>query len=197
MIEIDTLVTPLIGPISLTVPEGTCSVIEGPSGSGKSLLLRAIADLDPNRGEVRLCGRSRAATPAPDWRRRLGFVPANSGWWSDVVRPHFNDPEKALPLIERLDMQADSLDWEVERLSTGETQRLALARAVARDPEALLLDEPTAALDRVATARVEDLIRDLMASGTSIILVSHDPEQVDRLADARFRMEKGRLEERT
>ena len=189
MLEIEALRTPLMGPVSLSVEAGACVAVLGPSGSGKSLLLRAVADLDPNEGAVRLDGEAREAMEADAWRRRVAFVPAESGWWADRVKEHF--APGAEPLLAALGLP-DALDWEVSRLSTGERHRLALARALQIRPRALLLDEPTAALDAEATARVEAL---LAARGPApLLLVTHDAAQADRLAARRYRMAGGRLE---
>lgn len=192
MLRIETLATRLIGPVSLSVEAGECVAIMGPSGSGKSLFLRAIADLDPNRGRVSLDRAERAAMPAPDWRRQVMLVPAESGWWSDEVRAHFPAGAEVAPLLQALGL-AQAFDWPVSRLSTGERQRLAIARALCHAPVALLLDEPTAALDAQATGQVEALIRSQCASGRPVILVTHDPAQAGRLADRTLRMQSGQL----
>ncbi|MEX0760174.1 MAG: ATP-binding cassette domain-containing protein, partial [Tistlia sp.] len=167
--------------------------LRGPSRAGKSLLLRALDDLDPGEGRVLLDGTERGALPAPDWRRRLAYLPAESGWWTDRVADHFARPDEAAPLVEALGLPADSLQWDVARLSTGEKQRLALVRALEQAPRVLLLDEPTSALDPEAAGAVEALIRRQRDAGRSIHLVTHDREQAARLADRTLVVEKGRL----
>jgi len=186
----------LLAPVDLRVNAGELIFISGPSGSGKSLLLRAIADLDPNQGEVLIDDRSRASIPAPEWRRRVGLLPAESGWWADRVGEHFitaadkidGDPVVSTPLpqlLARLGFQTDVLDWDVQRLSTGERQRLALARLLLNDPEVLLLDEATANLDPSNRAQAEQLIDDYRRQRHAAVLwASHDPEQRQRLAQA-------------
>jgi putative ABC transport system ATP-binding protein len=77
------------GPFELTLAIGDCATITGPSGSGKSLFLRMIADLDPNEGEVWLKDRERTSMPAPTWRRLVTYMSAESGWWADRVLEHF------------------------------------------------------------------------------------------------------------
>lgn len=190
MLEIGDLRTSLLGPVSLTVAAGECVAVMGPSGAGKSLFLRAVVDLDPNEGRVRLDGEDRDLMLAHRWRRRVAMVPAESGWWSERVADHFEPGCEAPGLLEALGLP-EALDWEVERLSSGERQRLALARALALRPAALLLDEPTAALDAAATARVEAVIGGELARGVPVLLVTHDRAQADRLASRRFTMEKG------
>ncbi len=195
MLVIEGLRTDLLGPVDLTVAAGECVAVEGPSGSGKTLFLRALVDLDPNRGRVRLDGIRREAVPAWRWRRLVGMVPAESGWWADRVGEHFERPGSLPPLLESLGLPPESPDWEVARLSSGERHRLAIARALHLEPRALLLDEPTASLDRTATERVEGLLRRFMAAGRPILLVTHDPGQTRRLSARRLVMHRGRLAE--
>jgi ABC-type multidrug transport system ATPase subunit len=193
VLTVNRLSRPGIEPVDLNVSAGECVAISGPSGAGKSLLLRAIADLDPNQGEVRLKGTAREAVPAPEWRRQVVYVSPESGWWTADVGGHFADPGGAAELLGELALPPDALSWPVARLSTGERQRLALARALEQKPPALLLDEPTSGLDPEATSRVEDLLRRRLAQGVVIVLVTHDPEQAKRLAGRQLRMEHGRL----
>ncbi|MEO1091686.1 MAG: ABC transporter ATP-binding protein [Pseudomonadota bacterium] len=192
LLQVVRLRTPLIGPVDLEVAVGECVAILGASGAGKSLLLRAIADLDPSEGSVRLDGRDRDAVPATEWRRSVGLVPAESGWWADRVDEHFPTDVDVGALLEAVCL-SDAWGWDVQRLSTGERQRLALVRALANRPRALLLDEPTAALDAAATTRIEALIRGHCAAGVAVLLVTHDVELAARLADRRLVMERGGL----
>jgi ABC-type iron transport system FetAB ATPase subunit len=182
---------------TLQVADGACVAVMGPSGAGKTRLLRAITDLDPNRGEVVAGGVNRAQVSGPAWRRMVGYVPAESGWWADTVGAHFPDPERARALLAELRMGAAVLDWPVARLSTGERQRLALARALVRAPRALLLDEPTGALDEEARALVEQILRRQLDASTPIVMVTHDPSQAERLAARIVRVANGRLLEAT
>jgi ABC-type iron transport system FetAB ATPase subunit len=184
------------GAFELTLSAGACAAITGPSGSGKSLFLRMIADLDPNQGEVWLHGIERASLPAPEWRKRATYVSAESGWWADTVIEHFavNKRSEVAALAARLGLHADLLDASISRLSTGEKQRLSLVRALLRSPPVLLLDEPTGPLDEESVVRVEALLQERMATGTSIVLVTHDPNQAERLGNRRYRMAAGHLE---
>lgn len=193
MLDIRGIRTAAGGPVDLAVARGEIVALRGPSGAGKSLLLRAIVDLDPAAGEVFLDGAARAEMPAPAWRRRVAYVPAESGWWADRVDAHFRDPARARPLIAALGLPEEALSWEVRRLSSGERARLALARALALGPEAWLLDEPTASLDAAATERVEKLLVEGRGRGVPILLVTHDAAQAQRLADRILIMEGGRL----
>jgi ABC-type iron transport system FetAB ATPase subunit len=188
------LQSPLAGPFSFAVAPGAILAVSGPSGAGKSLLLRMIADLDPNTGEVRLSGTARADLAAHAWRRRIPYVAAESGWWAPGVHAHFApaDLGRARTLAVRLGVGEAPFDGPVERLSTGERQRLSLIRALVLDPPALLLDEPTGALDTATTALVEAELLARARAGCAIVLVSHDPQQAARLGAARLRVENRR-----
>ncbi len=193
MLTIKELKTPLIGPVDLNLDKASCLAVSGPSGAGKSLLLRAIVDLDENNGTVSLDGTAREAIPATLWRKRVAYVPAESGWWADEVRDHFGDTPDLPKLLDAVGLPG-ALSWQVGRLSTGERQRLALVRALQNLPDVLLLDEPTSALDPASAERVEQLLKDLIAKGTAVLLVTHDPEQPRRLGALCRHMKNGCLE---
>lgn len=180
-----------LGPINLEVPPGTCACISGPSGAGKSLLLRTIADLDPNTGFVKLDGVDRKDMTAPQWRSQVGYVPAEPAWWDSEPAAHFTDLPGAMDTITRLGLTSDNVHQPMETLSTGERQRLALARALELDPAVLMLDEPTSALDEDSTERVEHEIRRLLERGVTVLLVTHSEAQIERLAHARYTMHAG------
>ena len=213
------------GPFSFSVNAGECLALSGPSGCGKSLLLRALADLDPAEGSVQLDGTNRNEMAAPAWRKKVGWLPAESAWWYDHVGDHFRDQrseirgQKRPPIgrrqgrqptkfaasrsaemqrsyLEPLGFGEDVLRWRVDRLSTGEKQRLAVCRLLFNQPQALLLDEPTAALDPVNVTRVEEMVeRVRKLTSASVIWVSHDPDQMERVAARHLVFADGRLEE--
>jgi ABC-type iron transport system FetAB ATPase subunit len=206
----------VLEPVNLTLEAGELVFIAGPSGSGKSLLLRAVADLDPHEGEVWLDGLARSSLPAPEWRRRVGLLPAESHWWEEDVSAHFPPSSRQQPgssptdgtpdakqdaqptltdLLAQVGFGPDVLDWAIARLSTGERQRLALARMLAVGPEALLLDEATANLDPSNRDRVEAVVEDYRSRRSAAVLwVSHDPEQRRRLGGRCLVIRDARLE---
>lgn len=181
-----------LGPIDLTVAAGECVCLSGPSGAGKTRLLRAIADLDPHTGVVSLDGVAAARMAPPEWRRSVALLPADSRWWDERVADHF--PRGIQLDLEPVGLPQAALHWNIERLSSGERQRLALLRVLANQPRVLLLDEPTANLDAQNSERIETLIAAYRsACSAAVIWVSHDAQQIARVADRTLGMENGRL----
>ena len=174
--------------VSFDLQDGECVALQGPSGVGKTLLLRSVADLDPNEGTVRLDGILREAMPAPAWRRRVTYLAAEPGWWSDTVQEHVTAWDDALPLVVRLGLRDDCGPWSIQRLSTGERQRVGLARALMLQSRVLLLDEPTSALDPASAAAVEALIAERVSDGTSVLWSTHDGAQARRVGTRIFAM---------
>jgi phosphate-transporting ATPase len=195
MLAARNLTRPGLEPTSFELAAGECVALRGPSGAGKTLLLRALADLDPSSGEVTLDGTPREKMPAPQWRRRVGYVPAEPGWWSERLGDHFQDWDGQAGPAHRLKISPHVDERRVSQLSTGERQRLALLRALEHRPEVLLLDEPTGPLDEEATAAVESLLREKQSNGLAIFWVTHDKRQAERVADRRFWIDSGRLRE--
>lgn len=181
-----------VGPISFDVAPGECVGLSGPSGAGKSLLLRALADLDPHEGQIWLDGVPCQAWSPCEWRRQVGLLPAESGWWAPRVGEHLSGvSERSLQV---LGFDAAVRDWQVERTSTGERQRLALLRLLANRPKVLLLDEPTANLDPRAAQAVERLLLSYLRDEAAALLwVSHDAAQLERVASRRGVLSDGRL----
>jgi ABC-type iron transport system FetAB ATPase subunit len=180
----------LAGPFDFQVPAGGCAVISGPSGSGKSLFLRMIADLDPNQGEVSLNGTERRSLDGPAWRLKVPYVPAEAGWWLDQVADHFAPAQReaARRLAADFGLVDGQFEGQVARLSTGEKQRLAVIRALVLDAPALLLDEPTSALDLGAARLVEAALKARLQQGCVIVMVSHEPAQAERLKAEAYQM---------
>jgi ABC-type iron transport system FetAB ATPase subunit len=176
----------------LNLCAGECVGLSGPSGSGKTLLLRAIADLDLHQGSILLDEDAQQDVAPTDWRRRIAYVPTDSGWWADRVGQHFDRDADAL--IKRLGLDRECLSWPVSQLSSGERQRLAIARALLQEPEVLLLDEPTSNQDRDNTARIERLIEEYRHQREAGVLwVSHDAEQRGRVASRSYQIEAGQV----
>ena len=190
------LKSPIAGPFDLELAAGECLAVTGESGSGKSLFLRMIADLDPNEGEVKLDGVDRSSLPSPAWRRRAPYVAAESGWWLKTAVEHFAPDrlEAARALAASLGVRSTPFEGEVARLSTGERQRLAIVRALVLDSPVLLLDEPTGSLDPESTLKVEAVLIERLRAGLALVLVSHEPAQAGRLGARHRIMRDRRLE---
>src|SRR5262249_44556707 len=155
-----------------------------------------IADLDPNEGTVKLDGTHREAVPAPLWRKQVTYLAAEPGWWADTVQEHFTSWDDALPIVERLGLPPSCGTWPIQRLYTGEKQRLGLVRALMLRSRVLLLDEPTSALDATTTATVEATIAERISRGTGVIWSTHDTAQAHRVGSRLFVMGSGgRIEE--
>jgi ABC-type iron transport system FetAB ATPase subunit len=176
------------GPYTFRIAPGRVTGLQGASGAGKTLLLRAIADLDPHQGQVRLGDMAREQVPAPIWRKTVAMLPAESFWWFDVLGDHFKVPGQDIePMLQMLGFELDVLSWEVSRMSTGEKQRLAIARLLQNKPCGLLLDEPTASLDAANIERTETMLLDYCRRRqVPVLWVSHDPLQLERVADDQF-----------
>jgi ABC-type iron transport system FetAB ATPase subunit len=180
---------PLLHPFDLTLAAKECLTLTGPSGCGKSRLLRAIADLEPHQGEAFIDQQSQLAMNGPTWRKRVGLLPAESFWWGERVAEHFPQLDEAL--LQSLGFEKEVGSWEAARLSSGERQRLGLARLLSNQPEVLLLDEPTANLDQENTNRVERLIQAWQSEqGCAVIWVTHDREQQTRVARRHYLIAK-------
>ena len=192
--------------VSLRLPERQVTAFIGPSGCGKSTFLRALNrmnDLIPGasaEGEVLLDGKSVFAShlDAVELRRRVGRVfqksnPVPKSIFENVVYglrvSGWTDKQKMAERVERSLTGAalweevkDRLAESALGLSGGQQQRLCIARALAVEPEVLLMDEPASALDPIATAKIEDLIHEL-ASRYTIVIVTHNMQQAARVSD--------------
>ena len=173
--------------VTLAWAAGRCIGIKGPSGSGKTLFLRALADLDAHTGRAWLDGQACETVPAHVWRRQVGLLPAESAWWHDTVEEHL--PDVNAGWLEALGFGREVLAWRIDRLSSGERQRLALLRLLTNRPRVLLLDEPTANLDPVNTERVETFLAGYRRENNPVLVwVGHDSAQLERCCDTVFTM---------
>jgi ABC-type methionine transport system ATPase subunit len=189
--------------VDADVPMDDITAVVGPSGAGKSTLLRAINRLvEPTAGEVYLDGEPTSAMSPLELRRQVGMVfqlPALFGATVEEATLYgarlAGRSADAGRLLEMAGLDASFKGKAPQSLSVGEQQRVSIARALALGPEVLLMDEPTSALDEAARRRIEDLVRELNASlGLTIVLVSHDLDQVERVADRVVLLAGGRSE---
>lgn len=184
---------------------GGATAVLGPSGSGKSTLLRLLNRLaDPDEGVVRFHGQDVRDVDVLALRRRAVLVPQLPAPLPGTVARNvcagpalLGDSTDVARMLALAGLDAEFAERDVERLSVGEQQRVMLARALALEPEALLLDEPTAALDEAASAGVERTIAAICARpGTATVLVTHDREQARRLAGRTIELRDGQVTSR-
>ena len=189
--------------VDADVPNENITAVVGPSGAGKSTLLRAINRLvEPTAGEVYLDGEPTSAMSPLELRRRVGMVFQLPALFGDTVEEATlygarlaGRSADAGRLLELAGLDASFMGKAPQSLSVGEQQRVSIARALALEPEVLLMDEPTSALDEAARRRIEELVGELNASlGLTIVLVSHDLDQVERVADRVVLLAGGRSE---
>ena len=187
--------------LSARLPEGVSAIV-GPSGAGKSTVLRLLDRLsDADTGTVRFRGEDTRDLDPLRLRREVALVPQLPVLLEGTVADNLRFAaglSGAEPDIGRLlglgGLDESFADRDVERLSVGEQQRAMIARALATEPDVLLLDEPTSALDEEARDAVERTVAELRERvGASVVLVTHDPAQARRLADWVVRLEDGRL----
>lgn len=192
--------------ISMPLPQGKITALVGPSGCGKSILLRSVnrlndlADQVRTAGDIRLAGHSIYA-PGVDiiaLRKKMGMVfrkpnPFPMSIYENVVYAPRVDGEnhrgvldeaceQSLRAVALWDEVKDRLDRSALKLSDGEQQRLCIARAIAAEPELLLMDEPCSALDPIATAKIEELIQ-ILSGDYTILIVTHNMRQASRASD--------------
>jgi ABC-type methionine transport system ATPase subunit len=187
--------------VEARIPDGDVTAVVGPSGAGKSTLLRAINRLiEPSSGEVYLDGEPTSTLDPLELRRRVGMVFQIPALFGDSVeeavlygaRLSGKDADLGR-LLEMVGLDDSLARRDLRALSVGQQQRVTMARALALEPEALLLDEPTSALDEAARRRIEELVRDLNARlGLTMVFVSHDLAQVERVADRVVVLAEGR-----
>lgn len=186
--------------VTVTFPPGTVTAVVGPSGAGKTSLLRCLNRLEePEDGQVLLDGQPIAGLPATELRRRIGLVGQVPVPFPGDVRANLAwglaDPtaDALAGALDAVGLPADLLDRDARELSVGQTQRMCLARTLTRQPSALLLDEPTSALDPSSTEAIERLMRRLAHDGMTVVIVTHDEAQTDRLATRSIRLVAGRI----
>lgn len=188
-----------LSPVSFTLQAGEVRLVIGKSGCGKSVLLRALADLDPHQGEVFLDAMQQSKTAAPLWRQNVMWFSAETAWWLDTVGEHFkpapgknaktaqnpakNNPACLETSLKSLHLEPNILQKLCRDCSSGEKQRLALLRGLSVQPRVLLLDEITANLDDETAQAVEAFVLDYVRQHQACALwVSHDTAQQARLA---------------
>ncbi len=184
--------------VALSIEAGPPTVLIGPNGSGKTTLIKlAMGLLAPTAGSVRSANPALAASRRAIVFQKPAMLRRTAGRNVAYALKAAGRPSVSATVEKLLDRVglAALADRPARRLSGGEQQRLALARALARDPEVLFLDEPTASLDPAATKAVEDIVSGAAAGGVKIVMATHDMGQARRLAGDIVFLAKGRLTE--
>jgi len=201
----------LLDDVSLEVHAAARISVTGPSGAGKTLLLRALAMLDPlDGGQLFWKGRPVVGKDVPRFRRDLLYLHQRSAMLQQTVEAALRRPFLLAVHRQRQFDRGRLVGWlgelgrgesflrkRTDDLSGGETQIVALLRALQLDPSVLLLDEPTAALDSSTTSAVEELLKRRLAESPhapAMVWVTHDAKQGRRVAERTLRMEAGRLQ---
>ncbi len=198
--------TTILKNVNLNIPIPCRLGITGPSGSGKSTLLRLLnLLLSPSRGVIYYRNRPLKQYDPIDIRKKICLIQQKAVFVKGTIHenltlasrwdPSFNPDQTALEkILEQVGLSDQPLDKDVRSLSGGEQQRLALARGLLNDPEVLLLDEPTAQLDRSLAQQILDTISELTtARKLTLIIVSHQPELIQPLVDDMLYLKDGHV----
>ncbi len=185
--------------VDLDIARGEAVALVGPNGAGKTTLLRCLVGLVRCRGRIAIDGIDTAVDPVGA-RRRLGYMPQVPAFCEETARRSlaFVAKLRGAPL-DRIDALLDLVGLAgdarrpVRDFSTGMRQRLLLAAALVGDPPLLVLDEPTASLDRAAQAEIVALLRRLRDGGTTLLLCSHRSEEIRAIARRVVEVEQGRV----
>jgi putative ABC transport system ATP-binding protein len=190
----------VLSEVTAQIPAAGITVVSGPSGAGKTTLLRLCNRLEvPDAGTVCYRGQPLDQLDPLVLRRRVGMVfqrptpfPGSVADNLAVAHPDAA-PEELSIALRRVALDPGLLGQEARTLSGGELQRMCLARTLVTGPETLLLDEPTSALDEQPKLVFETTARDLAAQGITLIWVTHDGAQADRVADRIYQLRDGQL----
>lgn len=204
--------TTLLSEVSLQVRGAERWAITGPTGAGKTLFLRALSLLDEiDAGEILWNGKSISNQDVPAFRRSVIYLHQRPVLFEGTVEQNLQlpfslasarnqkyDGRRILDLLKTLERDESFLKKQTDDLSGGESQITALLRAVQLDPNLLLLDEPTAALDAASTHAIEALVDRWMSEpnqSRATLWVSHDPGQIERIADRKLILEQGKVKD--
>ena len=192
--------------LSFSVEPGSVFALAGPSGSGKSSALRLINRLDDSSsGQIFISGREIKSWDIRELRAKIGFMFQDSALFEGSVMENIlygpclrglkncNYESAAQGLMEMVGLPMELLHRNVESLSGGQKQRVNLARTLALDPEIILMDEPTSSLDPAAAGTIEKLIIELNQEGKTFIVISHDLDQIKRIAGSCVILDQGRV----
>jgi ABC-2 type transport system ATP-binding protein len=194
--------TTALAGVSLRIRRGEAIGIIGPNGAGKTTLMAALLGLiDPSEGEIAIDGGSPHSLAT---KRRIGYVPERMGfnrWMTGraLVGLHarlcgVTDKRAVELMLDQVGLEHAAWDRPLRKYSRGMLQRAALAQALIGAPEFLFLDEPTSGIDPAGAIRFRELLRDLKRSGVTVVLNSHQLDQMERICDRVAFLRAGRIE---
>lgn len=188
--------------VDLSGPRGRVTVVVGPSGAGKTSLLRCLNRLEePDDGEVFLGDDDVRSIEPTTLRKRVGMIFQAPVIFEGGIRSNLAygldglDEARMREALVAANLDGGFLERDSRALSVGQAQRVCIARALVREPEALLFDEPTSALDVDATRRIEELIVALARRDLAVVVVTHDLQQAARIADSAILLVGGAVQE--
>lgn len=188
--------------VTLRIERGEAIGIIGPNGAGKTTMMAALLGLvDPTEGSIRI---DSASPHALSTKRRIGYVPERMGfnhWMSGraLVSLHarlcgISDPEATARMLERVGLDRAAWDRPLRKYSRGMLQRAALAQSLIGKPDFLFLDEPTSGIDPAGAIRFREIVHELKRAGVTIVINSHQLDQMERICDRVAFLRAGRIE---
>jgi putative ABC transport system ATP-binding protein len=199
--------TKILSEISATINLSDITGIIGPSGAGKSTFLRLLNKLiSPTNGNIYYKSQNTNKISSQKIRKEIGFVQQRPYLFNGTVKHNllygpklwnieYSD-EELVQLLQKVALEKNFLEKQVEGLSGGEQQRVSLARSLANKPSVLLLDEPTSSLDINSEEIIETSLKQLNQEGIKIIIVTHSLEQTERITDSLLFLREGKLIEK-
>lgn len=197
--------TKILNGVSISINNGDCISVVGQSGSGKSTLMKLCADLIPiTKGSICFNNIDYKNYNPIELRRRISYCTQLPHLFGDTVRENLEFPfkirkekinlEKITSLLERFNLNNDYLDKDIKSLSGGEKQRVSIIRNLIYTPDILLLDESTSALDKENSIKVQEYVKELNLSGTTVLWITHSMEQSTSIFNKRIFMSEGKIE---
>ncbi|MEN8079138.1 ATP-binding cassette domain-containing protein [Clostridioides difficile] len=195
----------ILNGINLEVNKGDCISVIGPSGGGKSTLLKIMADLiTVSKGDIKYKDKHYRDYDPLTLRRSISYCIQLPYLFGNTVFDNLSFPflirkeninkHRIIELLSKFNLSSDYLNKDVKNLSGGEKQRISIIRSLVYIPEVLLLDEATSALDKENVENVESIIEQLNKEGVTVIWITHNIEQSERIFNKRIKIKSGKIE---
>jgi putative ABC transport system ATP-binding protein len=197
--------TDILKGISIDIKEGDCISLVGQSGSGKSTLMKLCADLIPiSKGNITYRGKDYMSYNPVQLRQKISYciqIPQLFGKtvydnleFPSKIRSEKINKNKIIYLLERFNLDESYLTKDINFLSGGEKQRIAIIRNLIYTPDILLLDESTASLDRENERVIEDYVKELNLNGVTVLWITHSKEQSEGIFNKRITISEGKID---